>query len=165
MLQENACLFLWLGSGILSLQLSQCCDIVVRVDGSSEFHKGQPFPIPKDSALHFTLWGLYLEHFLWWGIHVNTSCAAVLTLCVITSNDVRVNFSVSYWFSRSRQICIQYSLFLCEHSGNPLSANFMISQHCHRSFQCTGAGIQLCTRFLGYILLIHMDKLIKILFI
>lgn len=121
MLQESIFLFLWLDSGILNLQCSRCCDITVRVDGSPEFweiHKEKLLPTPKDSALHFTHWGLYLEHFLWWGIRATTSCAAVLTPCVITNNDVMMNLSLSYWFRR--QIWIQYSLLLCEHSGNPL---------------------------------------------
>ena len=60
----------------------------------SEFQKIQKkdrlFPIPKDSAHHFTCWGLHLELFLRWGIH-NFSltellfqlCLVVVTICLI----------------------------------------------------------------------------------
>ena len=57
MLQEKGCLLLWPHSGNSSLQLSQRRDVAVRVDGLSGFQKTQndhPFPIPKDSAHHFT---------------------------------------------------------------------------------------------------------------
>ena len=56
-LQEKGCLLLWPDSGNSSLQLSQRRDVVVRVDGLSRFkeiQKDHPFPIPKDSAQHFT---------------------------------------------------------------------------------------------------------------
>jgi len=57
MLQEKGCLPLWPDSGNSSLQLSQRHDVAVRVDGLSRFkeiQKDRPFPIPKDSAHHFT---------------------------------------------------------------------------------------------------------------
>jgi hypothetical protein len=57
MLQEKGCLLLWPDSGNLSLQLSQHFDVAVRVDGLSgfkEIQKDHAFPIPKDSAHHFT---------------------------------------------------------------------------------------------------------------
>jgi len=56
-LQEKGCLLLWPDSGNLSLQLSQHCDVAVRVGGLSgfkEIQKCHPFPISKDSAHHFT---------------------------------------------------------------------------------------------------------------
>jgi len=56
-LREKDCLLLCPDSGNLSLQLSQCRDVVVRVDGLSgfkEIQKDHPFPIPNDSAHHFT---------------------------------------------------------------------------------------------------------------
>lgn len=52
-LQEKSCLLLWLDFGIISLQLSQCCNVVIRVDGFfgfQEIQKDHPFPFPKDSA-------------------------------------------------------------------------------------------------------------------
>jgi hypothetical protein len=55
-LQEKGFL-LWPDSGNSSLQLSQHCSVAVRVDGLSgfkEIQKDHPFPIPKDSAHHFT---------------------------------------------------------------------------------------------------------------
>jgi len=39
-----------------------------RVSGFQEIQTDHPFPIPKDSAHHFTHWGLHLE--LWWGTHI-----------------------------------------------------------------------------------------------
>jgi len=59
MLQERGCLLLWPDSGSLSLQLSQCHDVAVRINGSrnhgfQEIHKDHPIPIPKDRAHHFT---------------------------------------------------------------------------------------------------------------
>jgi len=56
-LQESGCLLLWPDSGNLSLQLNQRRDVAVGVDGLSgfkEIQKDHPFPIPKDSAHHFT---------------------------------------------------------------------------------------------------------------
>ena len=56
-LQEKGCLLLWPDSGNSTLQLSQHRDVVVRVDGLSEFkeiQKDHPFPIPKNSAHNFT---------------------------------------------------------------------------------------------------------------
>ena len=70
--EKDCCL--WPGSGSLSLQLSQCHDVVVRVSGSSRFQeiqKDRPFPIPNDTAHHFTHRVLCLELFLRWGIHVS----------------------------------------------------------------------------------------------
>jgi len=55
-LQEKGCLLLWPDSGNSSLQLSQRCNVAVRVDGLSgfkEIQKDHPFPIPKDIAHHF----------------------------------------------------------------------------------------------------------------
>ena len=56
-LREQGCLLLWPNTENSSLQLRQCCDVAVRVDGLSGFldiQKDHPFPIPQDSALHFT---------------------------------------------------------------------------------------------------------------
>ena len=56
-LLEKGCLLLWPDSGNSRLQLSHCRDVSVRVDGLFGFKKIQkdhPFPIPKDSAHHFT---------------------------------------------------------------------------------------------------------------
>ena len=56
-LQEKGCLLLWPDSGNSSLQLSQRRNVAVRDDGLSgfkEIQKDHPFPIPKDSAHHFT---------------------------------------------------------------------------------------------------------------
>jgi len=56
-LQEKGRLLLWPDSGNSSLQLRQSCDVAVKVDGLSRFkeiQKDHPFPIPKDSAHHFT---------------------------------------------------------------------------------------------------------------
>jgi len=50
MLQEKGCLLLWPDCGNLSLQLSPCCDVAVRVDGLSgfkEIQKDHFYPIPK----------------------------------------------------------------------------------------------------------------------
>ena len=49
-LQEKS-LLLWPDSGIWSLQLSQHCDLTVRVDG---FVWVLPFPIAKENGHHFT---------------------------------------------------------------------------------------------------------------
>ena len=65
-LQEKDCHLLWPDSGSSSLQLSQRCDVTVWVDGLPRFQeiqKDHPFPIPKDCAQHFTLWGLCPESF------------------------------------------------------------------------------------------------------
>ena len=54
---EKCCVLLWPDSGSLSLQFNQCQDVVVRVDGLSEFQeiqKDRPFPMLKDSAHHCT---------------------------------------------------------------------------------------------------------------
>jgi len=67
MLQEKRCLLLWPDPGNSSLQLSQRCEVAVRVDGLSgfkEIQKDHPFTIPKDSAHHFTCLGQRLELFL-----------------------------------------------------------------------------------------------------
>jgi hypothetical protein len=56
-LQEKGFLLLWPDSGKLGLQLSQRRNVAVRVDGLSGFQEIQEdhaFPIPKDSARHFT---------------------------------------------------------------------------------------------------------------
>jgi len=56
-LKEKGCLLLWPDSGNSSIQLSQHRDVEVRVDGLSGFKENQkdhPFPIPKESAHHFT---------------------------------------------------------------------------------------------------------------
>lgn len=92
-LQEKAYLLLWPDSESLSLQLSQCCDMQVRVDGLSRFQEIQKdhfFPIPKDSAYHFTHWGLCPEPFLWWEIYMSSfqwtaistlACSGDMTYC------------------------------------------------------------------------------------
>jgi hypothetical protein len=57
MLQEKGYLLLWPDSGNWGLQLSQRRNVAVRVDGLSGFQEIQEdhfFPIPKDSAYHFT---------------------------------------------------------------------------------------------------------------
>jgi len=57
MLQQKGYILLWPDSGNSSLQLSQCRNVAVRVDGLSgfkEIQKDHPFRIPKDSAHHFT---------------------------------------------------------------------------------------------------------------
>ena len=57
MLQEKSCCLLWPHGGSSSLQLSQNCDVAVRIDGLSRFQEIQKvyaFPIPKDSAHHLT---------------------------------------------------------------------------------------------------------------
>jgi hypothetical protein len=41
MLQEKGCLLLWPDSGNSGVQLSQCCDVAVRVGGLSRF-QGNP---------------------------------------------------------------------------------------------------------------------------
>jgi hypothetical protein len=38
-LQEKSCLLLWPDPGNLGIQLSQCCDVAVRVDGLSRFQE------------------------------------------------------------------------------------------------------------------------------
>jgi len=56
-LQEKGCLLPWPDSGNSSFQFSQRHDVAVRVDGLSRFkeiQKDHSFPIPKDSAHHFT---------------------------------------------------------------------------------------------------------------
>lgn len=56
-----------LNCGSLSLQLCQHCDVAVSAHVSSGCRKSRriiPFLPPKDSAHHFTGWGLYLLHFL-----------------------------------------------------------------------------------------------------
>jgi len=48
---------LWPDSGNSNLQLSQHCDLAVRVydlSGFKEIQKDHPFQIPKDSARHLT---------------------------------------------------------------------------------------------------------------
>lgn len=41
------------------------------MSGFQDIQKEHPFPIPKDSAYHFSLWGLHLELFAWWGTHMS----------------------------------------------------------------------------------------------
>ena len=72
-------------------------DVAVRVDGLSRFkeiRKDHPFPIPKDSAHHFTRRGQRLELFLRWGIHMSPLhgllfCLRliVVTPCLVTGDD------------------------------------------------------------------------------
>jgi len=57
MLKEKDCLFLWPDFESLSHQFSQCRSVAVRADGLSGFQdiqKDHPFPVPRDSAHHFT---------------------------------------------------------------------------------------------------------------
>jgi hypothetical protein len=66
-LQEKGNLLLWPDSENSGLQLSQRCDVAVRVDGLSRFQEIQEdhaIPIPKDRAHHFTRRWLRLERFL-----------------------------------------------------------------------------------------------------
>lgn len=97
MLQEKSCLLLWPDLRNSSLQLSQHCDVMVTADGLSgfqEIQKDHPFPIPQDSAYHFTCWELHLGLFLQWGIHMSplhglllSLWLVVLTPHLITGND------------------------------------------------------------------------------
>ena len=55
MLQEKGCLLLWSDCASSSLQLSQHCDVAVRIDHLSGFqnnNKDRSFPTPKDSTHH-----------------------------------------------------------------------------------------------------------------
>lgn len=59
--------------GILSLQLSQCPDVAVRINGlyrSQKNHMDHLLPISKGIAHHFAHWGMHLEDFLQWGVLV-----------------------------------------------------------------------------------------------
>lgn len=81
-LQGIGCCLLWPASGLLSLQVSQRHDAVVRFDGLPRLQailKDHPFATPKDSAHHFTCRGLRLELFLQWGIPITAPCTATLT--------------------------------------------------------------------------------------
>ena len=79
----------WLSSSLAWLQISQCCNVAVRVDGLSRFQEIQkdcPFPIPKVSANLLTHWRLHLELFLWWEIQITTPWTAVLKLACSGDN-------------------------------------------------------------------------------
>ena len=81
----------------VSLSLGRCCGVVMQVEGLSRLQENQkdhPFPILKDNAHHITHWGLQLEPFLWWGIHMLPLhellfCFpfVMVTPHVVTSND------------------------------------------------------------------------------
>jgi hypothetical protein len=60
---------------------------------------------------------------------------------------------------------MMFFMFLCEHSWDPLGANFAIFQHCHHRFQCIEADILLRTPFLSCNTPFRADELIKMLFI
>jgi len=65
-LQEKGCLLLWPDSGNSSLQLSQCRDVAVIVDGLSGFKERITLSYPKRQC-----WQQCLELFLRWGIHLS----------------------------------------------------------------------------------------------
>ena len=97
MLQDKDCILLCPDPGRSSPQLSQWHDIADRVDDLSRFQrieKYHSFPIWKD-AHHHTLWGLCLELFLQWRIHMLSLHGLLfwlqlimVTQHLITSNDV-----------------------------------------------------------------------------
>ena len=134
----------------------------------SEFQKIQKkdrlFPIPKDSAHHFTCWGLHLELFLRWGIH-NLSltellfqlCLVVVTICLIPDNDTTQETISFIQFNRSWQTCIWCSFCFC--SWDTPGTNFAVFQCFYYSIQFTEANIQLHTQFPSQYLMIRMNKL------
>jgi len=82
-LQETGCLPLSPDYGSLSLQFLQHLNIVVRADGLSGFQenqKDQPFPIPRDSAHHFSCWGLFWTLSSMGNSHVTTTETAAFNL-------------------------------------------------------------------------------------
>jgi len=67
MLQEEGSLVLWPDSRNLCLQLSRCCTEADKnwwLSSFQKFHMDHYIPTTKDTAHHFTFWGLNHELFL-----------------------------------------------------------------------------------------------------
>jgi len=130
-----------------------------------------PFLSPPKKTLHITLPSeICILNFFFNG--KLTCCQTVIFTLAYSTNSISHH---QYWCNPGKlhlqlcigSVCMQmvFFLFLCEHLWDQLGTNIVIFQCYHQHFQCIQACIQLSTQFLGHNLPIHIDELIKTLFI
>jgi len=115
-LQEKVCLLLWSDPGSLSLQLSQHCNVAVRIYCLSKFQeiqKDDPFPILRQCtslwlwrAASWTFSSMGNSHVtIPWTGHFVSSLLWHHFFSQIMMTSSKLSSSASCWFSRSSEMC------------------------------------------------------------
>ena len=124
-LQEKGCLLPWTDSRNLSLQLSWCHDVLVRVDGLSgfqEIQKDHLFLYQKTVHITIPLTGYTLNFFFYESTHIATPLGFHFdsgSLCwhdissLVMMQLMKLSPSASDWFIIYWQTCIQCSFCSC----------------------------------------------------